>query len=294
MTVSAGLTIIIAAFGITGCRTLPTGPDADGDAPTYATIAEAHNERVDRLSQIYSRGVIEIRWRDEDGRHFEQGNLDLWLQLPRHTGLRVEKVGNVFLWLGSNDERFWLFDMLGDETVLLTEGHDSVLQGNGLMTMRPLALLDLAGLTKLPEAIGDADPQLTFDERRDAWVVTAPGQGGMMRMYFDRYRLLPVQVDSLDEAGDVAYRSDIRLARYRSVPRPGAPPSMFGQMPTLIDITATTRPGEAVTRAEIKLALDTPTGRVDNQPMDRVFDLDRLIRSMRPDRIEGDLPTISP
>jgi hypothetical protein len=287
------LLLLTAALAFTGCRTLPSGPDPQADAPTYAAIAEVHNLRVQRLSPMYGRGVLEVRWRDEDGRHFEQGNLDIWLDLPRHTALRVEKVGSVFLWLGSNDDRFWLFDMLGDETVLLTAHHDSVLRGTGLLTVRPLVLLDLAGLTMLPELNGEYEPQVTHDAQRDAWVVTAPGQGGMMRLYFDRASLFPIYAESLDEAGTVLYQSEMRRDQYQSVPRPGAPPSAFGHMARRTVITAT-EPGNGIQSGELRITIDAPTGRVDNQPMDRVFDLDRLMRSMRPDRIEGDLPTMSP
>lgn len=277
------LCIGVMVLSVAGCRTLPAGL-TDDEMLSYQQIAERHNERVEGLSNLYSRGVIEIRWRDGDGRHFEQGNLDLWLELPRRTALRVEKLGNVFLWLGSDEERFWLFDMLGDETVLLTAHHDSAIRGTGLLTVRPLALLDLAGLSALPETEGTIE----YDGELDAWVVTAPGQGGMMRMYMHRTSLLPLRVESLDEAGDVAYTSEIRLTRYRTAARPGVPPSQFGHMPTLIDITSAQPPGEGITSGEIKIALGTPTGRVDDQPMDRVFDLDRLMRSMRPDHIEGD------
>ncbi len=284
---TAAIALVCLCF--TGCRTAPAGPTAD-ETPSYSEIAEVHNQRIERLSELYARGVIEIRWRDGDGRHFEQGNLDLWLQLPRHTALRVEKLGNVFLWLGSNDERFWLFDMLGDQTVLLTAPHDAAIDAAGLFAVRPLALVDLAGLTVLPEPHGNDDPEVHYDESLDAWLLTAPGQGGDTRLYLHRTSLLPVRVESIMANGDIAYRSDLQLTRYRTAARPGVPPSQYGRMPTLIDITAMQSPGEGITHGEIKIALGSPTGRVENQPMDRVFDLERLMRSMRPDHIESDIP----
>jgi hypothetical protein len=247
------------------------------------------------LSRVYSRGVIELRWRDDDGRHFEQGSIDLWLQLPRHTALRVEKLGNVFLWLGSDAELFWLFDMLSDDTVLHVSPHTSPLEDAGVFSVRPLALLDLIGLSKLPLEDDDDDtehPVVSHDQQRNAWVITAPGQGGMMRLYFARESYLPIRVESLNDNGEVAFTSVIRPERYRSVPRPGAPASQFASMATLVDITATNTP-DGIRDGEIKLALDSPTSFVDNQPMDRVFDLPRLIQAMRPTYFSGDLPNTS-
>lgn len=288
----ASLVLLTLLTQLTGCRTLPVGPEPT-DAPSYATIAEFHNERVERLSRMHARGVLELRWRDEDGRHFEQGNLDLWLDLPRQTALRVEKLGRVFLWLGSDNERFWLFDMLGDETVLLSARHDAQLRGNGLLTVRPLVLLDLVGLTKLLDPLPGRVPPVGYSPEHDAWVLTAPGQGGVMRMYVDRASLLPVRVESLDDAGEVAYQSTMRVDLYQSVPRPGAPVAQFARMPRRTIITSVTPSHNGIESGEMSLTLDAPTGRVENQPMDVVFDLNRLMRSMRPDRIEGDLPTMS-
>lgn len=283
--------LLVVTLLLSACRSLETAPPLPDAVPSYAEIAAAHNLRVQRLSPMYGRGVLEVRWRDKDGRHFEQGDLDIWLDLPRKTALRVEKLGNVFLWLGSDEERFWLFDMLGEETVLLTAFHDSPLRGTGLLTVRPLVLLDLAGLTTLPE-IGDGDgdmPEVRHDGQRDAWVVTGPGQGGIMRLYFDRSSLFPIYAETLDAAGNVLYQSEMRRDQYQSVPRPGVPPSGYGHIARRTVITAT-EPGSGIESGELRITIDAPTGHVANQPMDRVFDLNRLVRSMRPDVIEGDVP----
>jgi hypothetical protein len=40
----------------------------------------------------------------------------------------------------------------------------------------------------------------------------------------------------------------------------------------------------------VKLAINEATGKVDDQPMDRVFDVRRLATVFKPQRIEGELP----
>lgn len=288
--VCCAVAVVLATLCVPACQTPPVGPER---TPTYASLAETHNQRVQRLSNMYSRGVIELRWRDEDGRHFEQGNIDLWIDLPRRTALRVEKVGNVFLWLGSDQDRFWLFDMLSDDTVLHTAQHDAALDDRGMvLPIRPLALLDLVGLSELPD-LSEDEPAVRYHEQLDAWVVTAEGEGGLMRLYLDRTSTYPVRAESLDDDGQALYASTMPLRRYSSVPRPGTASVGYGHMPTLIDIVATDAADtdeRGVSDGEIKIALNSPTGNVENQPLDRVFDLSRLLRAMPPDYLVGETP----
>ncbi|MCH6551380.1 MAG: methyl-accepting chemotaxis protein, partial [Planctomycetes bacterium] len=160
--------VVLAA----GC--VATSPIPPPEAPAYGTIAGAHNARIERLRTIYSRGVLEIRWSDETGRHFEQGSVDLWVALPRHTALRVAKLGEVVLWLGSDDHHYWLFDRFAQETTLVVGAHDEApwpVHATAF-TVRPLSLLDLMGLTPLPDG---AALDVVFDAERDAWVLETVG-----------------------------------------------------------------------------------------------------------------------
>jgi hypothetical protein len=55
------------------------------------------------------------------------------------------------------------------------------------------------------------------------------------------------------------------------------------KMPTLIDLA------DPEGTLSVKLALDQPSGDIQDQPWDRVFALSRLLDALRPDRIEGDV-----
>ncbi len=263
--------VVLAA----GC--VATQPIPPAEAPAYGTIAGAHNARLERLRTIYSRGVIEIRWSDETGRHFEQGNVDLWVALPRHTALRVEKLGEVLLWLGSDDDHYWLFDRFGEETTLVVGRHEDAPRPvhATALTVRPLSLLDLMGLTPLPDG---AAVDIVYDADRDAWALETVGAGGPIRLYLDRTKLLPKRVEVLSEKGEVTLYSD--LGRYKSVKLAGAAGMANPKLATIVDVAATND------SARLKLALDSPTD--DANPP--VFRLERLIRALQPDRIEGTLP----
>ena len=195
----------------------------------------------------------------------------------------------MLLWLGSDDEHYWMFDLMGEERVLYLGRHDED-PGEARrspLLIRPLALVDLLALTPLPmpRPAGDGQSEsndgVAFDAERDAWVITASGTGGPMRLYLDRRGGLPVRVETLSRDGEVLMFSS--LGRYKSVPVAGVSRAALPRMPTLIDIAD---PGSTVA---VKLALDQPGGDVDDQPWDRVFALSRLLQALRPERIEGDV-----
>ena len=291
---SHGVTALLAAITlatVSGCKQKQPIVTSQPVAPTlaYADLAAVHNSRVAQLQTLYGYGVLEVIWFDADGhRHKDQGSLELWLNLPRKTSLRVDAVGEVLLWAGSDERQFWVFDHLGKEKVLRTGSHaPGVDLHNGAFSVRPLAMIDLMGLTPLP-AEQAQEPAVTFDSKLDAWVVEAPGGGGTMRMYFDRKSMLPRHIESLDDTGKVRIQSD--LDKYESVKRKGMSPAAFPRMAEVIDIIESVPNGEK--SGKVKVAVNEYTdGLIDEQPFDRVFDLSRLMPGFEPDRIEGSAPS---
>ena len=142
-------------------------------------------------------------------------------------------------------------------------------------SVRPLSLLDLMGLTPLPDG---AAVDIVFDADREAWVLETVGAGGPIRLYLDRATTLPKRVEVLSGEGEVTLYSELR--RYKSVKLAGAAGLVNPKLATLVDIAATTD------SAELKLALDSPNDDANEQ----IFRLERLIRALQPDRIEGTLP----
>ncbi len=283
---------------VASCKS-PGRPDEaarPAQTPTFQELAQAHNSRVKQLQKVYADGVIEIRWTDQEGRHFEQGDMEMWLSLPWLTALRVEKLGEVLLWLGSDQERYWLFDMTGQEKVLYVGSHDDSLTVAGALSIRPLAMLDLMGLSPLAQG-ADPPPAVDYDPKDRTWVVPIAGRAGPLRMYFNVQSLLPVRVEAL--AADGAISMSSTLQQYESVSQKGVLSVASPKMAELIDIALSPSSPEqgsktaGPTAGLVKIALEEATTYLDADTLARVFDLERLKSGLRPGRIEPPQPRAS-
>jgi hypothetical protein len=262
----------------------PAGRDGEAPpaAPDYRTIAAAQNERVAGLRRVYGYGVLELRWQDERGVHAEpQVDVELWLDLPWRTALRVEKIGETLFWIGSDESSFWLFDLLNDDDrrAVLRDRGDEAAGAMDAFGLQPDSLLDLMAIRPLP---AEAPPtaRIGHDAARRAWVVAGLDAADRRRLYFDVATLRPVAVELLDTNGEVALES--ALNRYASVTTPGVSILAYPKQAMWIDITDRAGGGFA------KLHLNEMTADMADQPLGSVFDLDRLMRNLRPDRVDGE------
>jgi hypothetical protein len=277
----------LAVIGLLAVAVGCAGPAATGESPgsealagapdpaLLAEVVASHNERVHLLQRTYSSGVLEYRWVDEHGESHSEPQVDakLWLDLPWRTALRAEKLGDVLFWLGSNDTQYWMFDLLSEPSVLLLGDQDDPVAPPGLL-VRPLALLDLLGLSTLPEPA-----QLVAryaDGDREHLVLEGRGAGGPMRVMFGAMHL-PERVEVLDEQGEIALSSS--LAEYRSVIVEGISRAALPRMPGRIDITDTAG------TMSVKLALGKTSTDPASDAWKVVFDLERLKQSMPPEEV---------
>jgi len=262
----------VVATMLAGCQGRPIANS--GAEPVAADLIAAHNARVERIDQIESTGQLDLTWVDEDGEHFEFVNIHLFVDRPRRSSLRVEKIED-WMWLGSDEERYWFFDMRNQDDKILYLGRfdDMTVERDIPGLPHPLRLLDLAGLTPLPE-----DATVVFDEARQRWAVDGTGQGGKMRLFFEAGSVRPDRIESFSIDGDMVFASE--LGRYAPLELPNLPPGAYPYFPRQIEISAGDQEGSA------KLTLDQPTGIADPGRMRIAFDLDFLRERLRPDRIE--------
>ncbi len=282
-------TPLILAGCILGCGVLPGCPPRSDDSstltanpPDVAPIFEAHNLNASRLQQIDATGVLQLRWVKPDGGiREEQGEAHLWIDQPRRTALRVSKLGEDLLWLGSDDDRFWLFDLLDDDnTALITHPHGTSLvwgDGDDAIELQPLALLDLMGVSQVQPMEGEP----SYDASRGCWHIPARGQAGRLKLCWNPKIRRVAGLILLDDQDDVRLMSSLR--RWTSVDVFDGVAFERPQMATLIDFE------EPAGKGRLKLALEQEVfGDLEGQPVDRLFSRDVLQRRFQPDEVHGD------
>ena len=88
-----------------------TAPAVTQVVPTNEAIAASEQARVGALRVLHARGVAELRWNDEQGSHFEQGDADLRWCAGRGVAASISKFGDRHAWLGSDGARWWRFEL---------------------------------------------------------------------------------------------------------------------------------------------------------------------------------------
>lgn len=192
-----------------------------GPLPTIAEVIARYNARVERLEAVESPIELVVNAVDDEGKvHKEQGEGNLKMVRPRKIALRVDKVSQTFFWLGSNDEKYWWFDLRGDEKVALVGTHalatPEVVARFGL-PVHPVDLLDLAGVAPLEMPATDqaVSPIARAPDGRNV-VLTLPGRWGTKRLVVNPTNGEVSAVEMSDAQGKVVASS--RLERYERVP----------------------------------------------------------------------------
>ncbi|MFM9957868.1 MAG: hypothetical protein ACKVZJ_07315 [Phycisphaerales bacterium] len=181
--IGAGLTTLIAVLAVSGCKTKPDrspiGPvQARRPAPpppTLEEIAKPMNERAAQLQRVWARAVTSVSWTDPEGnRRGEQGEGFFQLIQPSRFALDIGKVGEVVIWFGCDDERYWLIRR-GDEKSAVIGRHDGPGSDRMLeegLPATPRDLIELAGVTGVdtkakPISLGWTDDGLwRLEEKR--------------------------------------------------------------------------------------------------------------------------------
>lgn len=260
----------------------PPGPHAHA-LPAYATLAGRYNARVRRLERVAAPVSLVIDYPDESGRMArEQVEGNLQTIPPWKLSLRLDKVGQTFFYLGSNERRYWWFDLSKEPTAMVGEyarATPGAAARFGLL-VHPLDLLELLAITPLPPPASSGIP----DGANYAWspdarlvVLELPGRWGVRRICIDPGTAEARHVDLLGADGRAQISAD--LLRYTDVSVRGE--ALAGaRMPTEYDLSL---PDERVT---VKLLLSDPQNPAERMKLGS-FDLDRLLRAYSVTRIEN-------
>ena len=215
-------------------------------------------ERTAKFDSLVGRGVIGFKWTDEKGTHKEQGDLDFWKQ-GRAISLRITKLGELIAWFGGEGKDFWFFDFMGDEPTLTIGGEQ------GMFNDIEIALI-LLGLLPLPEGeMTMSDGALTLiDIQRRSWVAT-----------FDAKGILPLAIDLADGTHKAkAVHSDsigVEIDQLHELHWP-----LTGRKIELTDNQGNN---------EIKIIFSSLSTIVEDEPMQKVMNLEYLRGALKPSRI---------
>lgn len=255
---------------LVGCAQNTPLPEPVAPMPTVSQVIEKYNARVDRLEAIESPVELVIRATDAEGKETkEQGEGNLKMVRPKKIALRIDKVAQTFFWLGSNDEKYWWFDLRGEEKIALVGTHAKAtpeIAARFGLPVHPVDLLDLAGVAPL-EASQNASIRRADDGRQV--VVVLDGRWGAKRLTINPANGEASAVEILDRDGKVLVSS--RLEKYEAVKVRGdaaAAPRMATRM--YADIPSA--------RATVELLIHTPANNGAARIKGANFEYDELKR----------------
>lgn len=266
----------IAVLALPACKQTPIVPDTlnppainTTEVPDYAELVSRYNANADALQQLWARTKVELRWRDEKDRaRRESGDGQLLFERPLNTAMTVEVLGDVKMWAGSDENGFWLFDLLGDRTAYFG-AYDMPLARPLPWPVQPEAVPYLLGLMPIDP---DHRPSAPEVELFNGYCIIEPPALNL-RMQLHPVTGRPTRIDFIDASG----QSVLRCILSEEV-----------QVETQNGSTAVL-PGKAEVYPvgeESRMTLDIRRASTDSKRIQsKFFRFDTLSRSLKPDEV---------
>lgn len=251
----------------------PTAPAA----PTIAAISASEQARVGALRFLHARGVAELRWTDEQGSHFEQGDADIRWCAGRGVAASISKFGDRHAWLGSDGTRWWRFELKTAPSRLVwgTLATSAPTQAAREAHVAHPQFLGIAPLTPRAGAVVEIRDGLAWVELEQANGEAVAGlrvEGG-----FDAVTLAPRSVRAHWNAGD---SSRVDFGELMLVETTGVAQGAWPRIPRRL---VAIREGGVTA---LSIALDS--ARADAEAADRpaLYDMDGLQTRFTPELVE--------
>lgn len=187
------------------------GANAGKALPSYLDAARRYNVNASRLSRVFVGGaVVRVTFTDEEGKpHREQVEGTLQMLRPAKLALNIRKVGQSLFWLGSDEKRYWWFDLTGERKYAVIGTHagfDQELAKKIGLSIHPLELIRAMGVVELPVTDGTlGGTQWSSDGKLlgiAAELSNAEAQGGsvtgFVRVWVDPLDALPRKIELFD------------------------------------------------------------------------------------------------
>lgn len=287
---SAGWILLSMAVGvIAGCtpevrREVDRGPGRPGDQPSWSTIRDLQNRRVDQLERFSSAGTLTITLADGERIDREQADHRIWRSGPSRAAIRVSKLGSSIMTAAWNGPRWWMFDEREDDVVLRIHSAEAPTGGESEAGfLSPPILFAMLGLLRFPDSMPPDlrifDDGCSFSLESIEWggdsaPMVLPGG---LEIEIASAREGPASIRMIGAAGEEIARAT--LSRFDSVDRIGSPPGDWPILPRRVEVRR-----EGGDRLVMSFDAPVANGRIS----DRLFDLDAQIRRSEPAVIEDD------
>lgn len=271
---SAGV-LALALVALSACRSQPTPIADEGDAalPSYAEVYAKAEERVGALERFWAIAVVGLRYRDAEGEaHREQGEGHLQVVRPSHVALTIGKLGETYLLLGCDAERFWWIERLETRRAYVggQEGARNLALERVGVPVLPTDVLVLADMVAWPAPESDDAGRVVRADGPGLFAVEFAEAGRLRRVTLTRRVFDPVGVELFAEDGRLVARSE--LSQHQRVDN-RIEPLLAQRVPARINID--------VPSAESRIELNLSRMEIsERRPKALVFDLDELIERL--------------
>lgn len=268
--------LCLGAVALPGCKQTPIVPDTlnppaidTAVAPDYADLVGRYNANAKALEKVWARTKVELRWRDEKGRaRRESGDGQLLFERPLNTAMTVEVLGDVKMWAGSDEQGFWLFDLLGDRTAYYG-AYGKPLAHPLPWPVQPEAVPYLLGLMEIDPRKRPAPPEV---ELLNGYCIIEPPELNL-RLQLHPVTGRPTRIDFIDESGQSVLRCLLTDEIQVEIDGGGS-----GVLPGKAEVYPV---GE-----ESRMTLDIRRASTDAKRVQgKFFRFDTLSRSLKPDEV---------
>ena len=228
----------LATLAGVGCQSSPSKPGpavATGPVvkplPPVASVVAAQNERVHGLDTLWARISLRVDGKLANAKlNKEEAEGYLQVVLPNKVAVSINKLGNTYFYLGSNDALYWWFDLTGDQKVFAgrhASATPETVDRFGV-PVHPLDLIELLAITPIPATGQPGSPEkLHWSADGSLIWYDVAARGSTKRVLIDPKTYMPVMVELLDKTGKVVVRSELsKYVAFASRSIPGANPSV--------------------------------------------------------------------
>lgn len=274
--------LALAALALPGCDPSKRMPDDAGaivdpnNLPSYEAAAARYNSAANRLGQFWASAVVRLAYVDAEGKRREdQGEGRVQLAQPASVALNIGKLGETYIWIGADQNRYWWLDLTGSDRIAFTGRHENYARSRARalgVIVPPQDLITLLGIAPLPERGGAV--QASSDGRLIGLTAYLRDGRSKQRVWVDPASGLPVQVELFGEKAEDLIVASLSAHQPVSIRGDGNPP----QVATRVKIS------HAASNSLITLDLtDMEDGQSRIRP--EAFNLGVLLKQLRVDKL---------